>query len=306
MLSDSSPVSYGLFFAISFLSSYIHDGYYATMSLSQANNLRSSTYSPIWKWSVHRWLKSVWKRRLQASRQQENSASGESSPWGQGERQPGVRIITLIALPLLWIGVLPLPFTGSEGNSVQLFPRDTHVLAVERGRADQRRSCLTMVLDVLARRPTACCCSSWAAATIVHVASEVAIPQPEDETTYPALHLIPHLSLAARSSETPPVRKRVLHEGTAGMPRALVPHEPKRQRAFRASSDCLSTAARRPAHRKAYPHAAARSELLAEHLRHAVRLHGHAEQHIGHSMVVRRWRDHDELRGIREACRGTS
>lgn len=72
MLSDSSPVSYGLFFAISFLS-YIHDGYYATMSLLASEQSSIFPLYSIWKWSVPSWLKSVWKRRLQASRQQEIS-----------------------------------------------------------------------------------------------------------------------------------------------------------------------------------------------------------------------------------------
>lgn len=77
------------------------------------------------------------EERLEASaaseRQQEISHQ-EKAPLGARERgNRAFRIITLIALPSV-DRVLPLPFHGQRGQHVQLFARDTHVLAVERGR----------------------------------------------------------------------------------------------------------------------------------------------------------------------------
>ena len=60
------------------------------------------------------------EERLEASAASEqaagNFASGESSPWGKERGNRAFRIITLIALPLLWIGFFHSLFTGNEGN----------------------------------------------------------------------------------------------------------------------------------------------------------------------------------------------
>ena len=60
------------------------------------------------------------EERLEASAASEqaagNHASGESSPWGKERGNRAFRIITLIALPLLWIGFFHSLFTGNEGN----------------------------------------------------------------------------------------------------------------------------------------------------------------------------------------------
>ena len=60
------------------------------------------------------------EERLEASAASEqaagNFASGESSPWGKERGNRAFRIITLIALPLLWIGFFHSLFTGNESN----------------------------------------------------------------------------------------------------------------------------------------------------------------------------------------------
>ena len=111
----------------------------------------------IWKWSVPSWLKSVWKRRLQAS-----------SPWGKERGNRAFRIITLIALPLLWIGFFHSLFTGNEGN---MSSYSLVILMFSLLNADvliKGEKLSNKVLDVLAK--TNCVLLFlWAAATIVHV-----------------------------------------------------------------------------------------------------------------------------------------
>ena len=122
----------------------------------------------IWKWSVPSWLKSVWKRRLQASRQQEISHQ-EKAPLGARSAATGRSgIITLIALPLLWIGFFHSLFTGNEGN---MSSYSLVILMFSLLNADvliKGEKLSNKVLDVLAK--TNCVLLFlWAAATIVHV-----------------------------------------------------------------------------------------------------------------------------------------
>ena len=106
------------------------------------------------------------EERLEASAASEqaagNFASGESSPWGK------FRIITLIALPLLWIGFFHSLFTGNEGN---MSSYSLVILMFSLLNADvliKGEKLSNKVLDVLAK--TNCVLLFlWAAATIVHV-----------------------------------------------------------------------------------------------------------------------------------------
>ena len=108
------------------------------------------------------------EERLEASAASEqaagNFASGESSPWGKERGNRAFRIITLIALPLLWIGFFP----GNEGN---MSSYSLVILMFSLLNADvliKGEKLSNKVLDVLAK--TNCVLLFlWAAATIVHV-----------------------------------------------------------------------------------------------------------------------------------------
>lgn len=112
------------------------------------------------------------EERLEASAASEqaagNFASGESSPWGKERGNRAFRIITLIALPLLWIGFFHSLFTGNEGN---MSSYSLVILMFSLLNADvliKGEKLSNKVLDVLAK--TNCVLLFlWAAATIVHV-----------------------------------------------------------------------------------------------------------------------------------------
>lgn len=112
------------------------------------------------------------EERLEASAASEqaagNFASGESSPWGKERGNRAFRIITLIALSLLWIGFFHSLFTGNEGN---MSSYSLVILMFSLLNADvliKGEKLSNKVLDVLAK--TNCVLLFlWAAATIVHV-----------------------------------------------------------------------------------------------------------------------------------------
>ena len=112
------------------------------------------------------------EERLEASAASEqaagNFASGESSPWGKERGNRAFRIITLIALPLLWIGFFHSLVTGNEGN---MSSYSLVILMFSLLNADvliKGEKLSNKVLDVLAK--TNCVLLFlWAAATIVHV-----------------------------------------------------------------------------------------------------------------------------------------
>ena len=112
------------------------------------------------------------EERLEASAASEqaagNHASGESSPWGKARGNRAFRIITLIALPLLWIGFFHSLFTGNEGN---MSSYSLVILMFSLLNADvliKGEKLSNKVLDVLAKA-NCVLLFLWAAATIIHV-----------------------------------------------------------------------------------------------------------------------------------------
>ena len=93
---------------------------------------------------------------------------GKSSPWGKDRGNKAFRIITLIALPLLWIGFFHSLFTGNEAN---MSSYSLVILMFSLLNADvliKGEKLSNKVLDVLAK--TNCVLLFlWAAATIIHV-----------------------------------------------------------------------------------------------------------------------------------------
>lgn len=92
----------------------------------------------------------------------------EASPWSKERGTRIFRIITMIALPLLWIGFFHSLFTGNEGN---MSSYSLVILMFSLLNADvliKGEKLSNKVLDVLAK--TNCVLLFlWAAATIVHV-----------------------------------------------------------------------------------------------------------------------------------------
>ena len=96
------------------------------------------------------------------------SLQGESSPWGKGRGNRAFRIITLVALPLLWIGFFHSLFTGNEGN---MSSYSLVILMFSLLNADalvKGEKLPNKVLNVLAKA-NCVLVFLWAAATIVHV-----------------------------------------------------------------------------------------------------------------------------------------
>ncbi|MBX9033253.1 hypothetical protein [Gordonibacter massiliensis (ex Traore et al. 2017)] len=93
---------------------------------------------------------------------------GNSSPWGKGRGNRAFRIITLVALPLLWIGFFHSLFTGNEGN---MSSYSLVILMFSLLNADvliKGEKLPNKVLNVLAKA-NCVLLFLWAVATIVHV-----------------------------------------------------------------------------------------------------------------------------------------
>ncbi len=96
------------------------------------------------------------------------SLQGESSPWSKGRGNRTFRIITLVALPLLWIGFFHSLFTGNEGN---MSSHSLVILMFSLLNADvlvKGEKLPNKVLNVLAK-VNCVLLFLWAVATIVHV-----------------------------------------------------------------------------------------------------------------------------------------
>ena len=92
----------------------------------------------------------------------------ESAPWSKDRGNKAFRIITLVALPLLWIGFFCSLFTGNESNMssyslVILMFSLLNADVLVKGEKLQNKA-----LDVLAKA-NCVLLFLWAAATIVHV-----------------------------------------------------------------------------------------------------------------------------------------
>ena len=93
---------------------------------------------------------------------------GSSFPWGKERGNRMFRIITLVALPLLWIGFFHALFTGNEGN---MSSYSLVILMFSLLNADvlvKGEKLPNKVLNVLAKA-NCVLVFLWAVATIVHV-----------------------------------------------------------------------------------------------------------------------------------------
>ncbi|RDB61771.1 hypothetical protein C1878_10205 [Gordonibacter sp. 28C] len=93
---------------------------------------------------------------------------GNSSPWSKGRGNRTFRIITLVALPLLWIGFFHSLFTGNEGN---MSSYSLVILMFSLLNADvlvKGEKLPNKALNVLAKA-NCVLLFLWAVATIVHV-----------------------------------------------------------------------------------------------------------------------------------------
>lgn len=93
---------------------------------------------------------------------------GESSPWSKERGNRTFRIITLVALPLLWIGFFHSLFTGNEGN---MSSYSLVILMFSLLNADvlvKGEKLPNKALNVLAKA-NCVLLFLWAVATIVHV-----------------------------------------------------------------------------------------------------------------------------------------
>lgn len=96
------------------------------------------------------------------------SPQGKGSPWGKDRGNKAFRIITLVALPLLWIGFFHSLFTGSEAN---MSSYSLVILMFSLLNADvliKGEKLPNKALNVLAKA-NCVLVFVWAAATIVHV-----------------------------------------------------------------------------------------------------------------------------------------
>lgn len=93
---------------------------------------------------------------------------GNSSPWSKGRGNRAFRIITLVALPLLWIGFFHSLFSGNEAN---MSSYSLVILMFSLLNADvlvKGEKLPNKALNVLAKA-NCLLLFLWAVATIVHV-----------------------------------------------------------------------------------------------------------------------------------------